>query len=120
LPSGPTSETGGLGCWLAEQVKAAQKDGGVITSQGEWLYLGNWHTYLVALLGFREQNWFNLVDLYRCSAPAGTRKKRQQQQPNSFRGDTSNEVRKGTFLKSFDTDKISLDNTDILSYLQAV
>jgi hypothetical protein len=36
------------------------------------------------------------------SAPAGTRKKHQQQQPNSFRGDTSNELRKGTFLKSFD------------------
>jgi hypothetical protein len=99
LPSGPTSETGGLGCWLAEQVNAAQKDGGVITSQGEWLYLGNWHTYLVALLGFREQNWFNLVDLYRCSAPDGTRKKHQQQkqQPDSFTGDISNEVRKGHF-----------------------
>ena len=37
-------------------------------------------------------------------APAGTRKQPQHSkpQPQSFRGDTSNEVRKGTFLKSFD------------------
>jgi ADP-heptose:LPS heptosyltransferase len=60
-----------LGCWLTAQVSAAEREGGVITREGECLYEGLAQTYRVAMLGFREQNWFNIVDLMRCAARAG-------------------------------------------------
>jgi ADP-heptose:LPS heptosyltransferase len=60
-----------LGCWLAGHIECSQVEGGVIGDTGECLYEGMAHTYRVALLGFREKNWFNLVDLLRCSAGSG-------------------------------------------------
>lgn len=57
-----------LGCWLAGHIPCVQREGGVIGDSRECLYEGVAHTYRVALLGFRERNWFNLVDLLRCSA----------------------------------------------------
>ena len=62
---------GALGCWLADRIPARQKEGGFITAAGDWLWQGPWHAYLVAMLDFREQNQFNLVDLYRAAGPAG-------------------------------------------------
>ena len=62
---------GALGCWLADRIPARQKEGGCITPAGDWLWRGRWHVYLVAMLDFREQNQFNLVDLYRATGPAG-------------------------------------------------
>ena len=60
-----------LGCWLADRIPARQKEGGFITAAGDWLWQGAWHAYLVAMLDFRDQNQFNLVDLYRAAGPAG-------------------------------------------------
>jgi ADP-heptose:LPS heptosyltransferase len=60
-----------LGCWLTAQISAAEREGGVITREGECLYEGLAPIYRVAMLGFREQNWFNIVDLMRCAAHAG-------------------------------------------------
>jgi ADP-heptose:LPS heptosyltransferase len=60
----------GFASWLAYRVRAQRRDGGVINREGEWLYNGDWHTFLVALIGFREQHTFNLVDLYRGEAAA--------------------------------------------------
>ena len=62
---------GALGCWLADRIPARQKEGGFITAAGDWLWQGAWHAYLVAMLDFRDQNQFNLVDLYRAAGPAG-------------------------------------------------
>ena len=62
---------GALGCWLADRIHARQKEGGVITAAGDWLWQGAWHAYLIAMLDFRDQNQFNLVDLYRAAGPAG-------------------------------------------------
>jgi hypothetical protein len=60
-----------LGCWLAAHIPCERREGGVIDST-ECLYEGPAHIYRVAQLGFRERNWFNLVDLLRCSAEART------------------------------------------------
>jgi ADP-heptose:LPS heptosyltransferase len=57
-----------LGCWLAGHISCEQREGGIIGDAGECLYEGAAHTYRVALLAFRERNWFNVVDLIRCSA----------------------------------------------------
>ncbi|MFH1132559.1 MAG: glycosyltransferase family 9 protein [Pseudomonadota bacterium] len=57
-----------FGCWLAGKIHATELEGGVITEQGEWLYQSDWHVYLLALMSNRQQNLFNLVDLYRASA----------------------------------------------------
>ena len=57
-----------LGCWLAGHIPCEQREGGIIDDSGECLYEGAAHTYRVALLAFRERNWFNVVDLIRCSA----------------------------------------------------
>ena len=62
---------GALGCWLAERIPARKKEGGLITDAGDWLWQGEWHAYLLAMLDFREHNQFNLVDLYRAAGPAG-------------------------------------------------
>jgi len=58
-----------LGCWMTGQIPCETREGGVINDRGECLYEGGAHVYRIALLGFREQNWFNLVDLLRCCAP---------------------------------------------------
>ena len=63
---------GALGCWLADRTPARKKEGGLITTAGDWVWQGAWHVYLVAMLDFRDQNQFNLVDLYRATGPAGT------------------------------------------------
>jgi ADP-heptose:LPS heptosyltransferase len=59
-----------LGCWLAGQIASSERHGGVITPEGECLYQGAAQTYRIAMLAFREQNWFNVVDLMRGAAPA--------------------------------------------------
>jgi ADP-heptose:LPS heptosyltransferase len=56
-----------LGCWLAAEVPCRNPDaryGGIIRG-GECLYLGSASVYRIAMLQFREQNLFNLVDLIR-------------------------------------------------------
>ena len=58
-----------FGCWLTTALNARHSEGGFITPDGEWLYRGDWHIYLVAMLDFRADNQFNLVDLYRGTAP---------------------------------------------------
>jgi ADP-heptose:LPS heptosyltransferase len=58
-----------LGCWLAGAIPCANpaaRYGGIIRDR-ECLYFGLASTYRVALLQFREQNLFNLVDLIRAS-----------------------------------------------------
>ncbi len=58
-----------LGCWLAGAIPCtnpAARYGGIIRDR-ECLYFGLASTYRVALLQFREQNLFNLVDLIRAS-----------------------------------------------------
>jgi ADP-heptose:LPS heptosyltransferase len=57
-----------LGCWLAGHIPCEQREGGMIGDSSECLYKGAAHIYRVALLAFRERNWFNVVDLVRCSA----------------------------------------------------
>jgi ADP-heptose:LPS heptosyltransferase len=54
-----------LGCWIAGHIPSELTEGGVIDDRGECLYHGPAHAYRVALLAFREQNWFNVVDLLR-------------------------------------------------------
>ena len=56
-----------LGCWLAAAIPCTNPSarfGGVIVDR-ECLYLGAASAYRVALLQFREQNLFNVVDLLR-------------------------------------------------------
>ncbi|MBV9887505.1 MAG: glycosyltransferase family 9 protein [Acidobacteria bacterium] len=56
-----------LGCWLAGEIPCTDPDaryGGIIRD-GECLYLGPASVYRIAMLQFREQNLFNLVDLIR-------------------------------------------------------
>jgi len=62
---------GALGCWLADRIPARNKEGGLITPAGDWLWQGAWHAYLLAMLDFRDRNPFNLVDLYRAAGPGG-------------------------------------------------
>ncbi|MEK9529649.1 MAG: hypothetical protein VW491_12080, partial [Gammaproteobacteria bacterium] len=62
---------GALGCWMADRIPANKKEGGLITVTGDWLWQGAWHAYLLAMLDFRDQNQFNLVDLYRAAGPGG-------------------------------------------------
>jgi ADP-heptose:LPS heptosyltransferase len=61
-----------LGCWLAGHIPCERREGGVIGDSRECLYEGSAHTYRIAQLGFRHRNWFNLVDLLRCSAEPRT------------------------------------------------
>ena len=59
-----------LGCWLAGAIPCTNPSarfGGVIVDR-ECLYLGAASVYRVAMLQFREQNLFNLVDLIRAIA----------------------------------------------------
>jgi ADP-heptose:LPS heptosyltransferase len=62
-----------LGCWLAGEISSTTREGGVINRRGECLYDGGAHAYRVAMIGFRRQNRFNIVDLLRCSGPPGVR-----------------------------------------------
>jgi ADP-heptose:LPS heptosyltransferase len=58
-----------LGCWLAGAIACTNRNaryGGVIRD-GECLYFGEASVYRVAMLQFREQNSFNLVDLIRAA-----------------------------------------------------
>jgi glycosyl transferase family 9 (putative heptosyltransferase) len=58
-----------LGCWLAGAIPCTDPDaryGGIIRDR-ECLYLGPANSYRVAMLQFREQNLFNLVDLLRAA-----------------------------------------------------
>src|SRR5215813_1602763 len=70
-----------LGCWLAGQIPCASREGGVITQEGECLYAGGAHVYRIASIGFREQNWFNLVDLLRCD---GSRPLTEETKPKLY------------------------------------
>lgn len=54
-----------LGYWVARELKAPTKAGGVLTRSNELLFDGDWPTYQAALLDFREWNRVNLVDLFR-------------------------------------------------------
>lgn len=56
------------GAWLSQQVQAGRRSGGVL-AEGEWLFEGEWPTYLFALMEARQQNRFNLVDVWRGIAP---------------------------------------------------
>ena len=58
-----------LACWLAARITSEDFAGGVITEQGEMLYRHDAHIYFAAQDYFRHQNWFNLVDLWRTTAP---------------------------------------------------
>jgi ADP-heptose:LPS heptosyltransferase len=62
-----------LGCWLTGEISSGRREGGVINRNGECLYEGGSHAYRVAMLGFRRQNWFNVVDLLRCAGPTQLR-----------------------------------------------
>jgi ADP-heptose:LPS heptosyltransferase len=58
-----------LGCWLAAAIpctNSGARFGGIIRDR-ECLYFGPASVYRVALLQFREQNLFNLVDLLRAA-----------------------------------------------------
>jgi ADP-heptose:LPS heptosyltransferase len=63
-----------LGCWLGGAIpfnNPCVRYGGVIRD-GECLYQGLANSYRVALLQFREQNLFNVVDLLRASHGAAS------------------------------------------------
>lgn len=62
---------GALGCWLADRLSADVKEGGLLTAEGDWLWQGAWHAYLLAMPDFRQHNRFNIVDLYRGAGPGG-------------------------------------------------
>jgi heptosyltransferase I len=58
-----------LGCWLAGAIpctNSSARSGGIIRDR-ECLYIGPASVYRVAMLQFREQNLFNLVDLLRAA-----------------------------------------------------
>jgi ADP-heptose:LPS heptosyltransferase len=57
--------------WLSGRLNARTRDGGVLNDNGEWLYSGDWLTFLVALMSIRRTSVFNIVDLYRGCAAAG-------------------------------------------------
>lgn len=56
------------GAWLSQQIEADRRSGGVF-ADGEWLFEGDWPTYLFSLMESRIQNRFNLVDVWRGLAP---------------------------------------------------
>lgn len=56
---------GEFASWLALQFEALRHSGGMLFDNGEWLYQGTAHVYLLAMLDFRSLNRLNLVDLYR-------------------------------------------------------
>jgi ADP-heptose:LPS heptosyltransferase len=58
-----------LGCWLAGAISCKDPDGryGGVIRDGECLYFGDASAYRVAMLNFREQNLFNVLDLIRAA-----------------------------------------------------
>jgi len=59
-----------LGAWLTQHLPAEERHGAVITADHEYLASGEAHVYVGSRKFFRQQNWFNLVDLWRSLAPA--------------------------------------------------
>jgi ADP-heptose:LPS heptosyltransferase len=59
-----------LGAWLTQHLPAEERHGAVITADHEYLASGEAHVYVGSRKYFRQQNWFNLVDLWRSLAPA--------------------------------------------------
>jgi ADP-heptose:LPS heptosyltransferase len=59
-----------LSAWVSARIPAEGREGGYFSTNGEWLYAGDWLTLVVALIDFRADNAFNIVDLYRASAGA--------------------------------------------------
>lgn len=61
-----------LGALFAQHTQSQRVIGPVITADGEVLFHHPAHIYLCARANFRDQNWFNLVDLWRASGqPSG-------------------------------------------------
>lgn len=58
-----------LACWLTNEIAAENRAGGIVNEHGEMLYCHDAHVYIAALDFFRLQNWFNLVDIWRATAP---------------------------------------------------
>jgi ADP-heptose:LPS heptosyltransferase len=56
-----------LGAFVAQNARSKSVTGPVITSDGEILFHHSAQIYLCARASFRDQNWFNLVDLWRAS-----------------------------------------------------
>lgn len=56
-----------IGAFIAQNTKSKNVVGPVITSSGEILFHHPAQIYLCARANFRDQNWFNLVDLWRAS-----------------------------------------------------
>lgn len=57
-----------LAAWISHRVTCKDRTGPTITGDGEVLFQHPAHVYLRARGHFRDQNWFNLVDLWRCTA----------------------------------------------------
>jgi ADP-heptose:LPS heptosyltransferase len=57
-----------LAAWVSQRVTTKSRTGPTITAGGEVLFQHPAHVYLRARGHFRDQNWFNLVDLWRCTA----------------------------------------------------
>jgi ADP-heptose:LPS heptosyltransferase len=57
-----------LAAWIAQRVASKIRVGPTITGDGEVLFHHPAHIYLRARTHFRNENWFNLVDLWRCTA----------------------------------------------------
>jgi ADP-heptose:LPS heptosyltransferase len=56
-----------IGAFIAKNTKSKKVVGPVITAAGEILFHHPAQIYLCARANFRDQNWFNLVDLWRAS-----------------------------------------------------
>lgn len=61
-----------LASWLAPRMTRHEVAGAAILGK-EWLYRHDAHIYLAARYFFRNENWFNLVDLWRASARVARR-----------------------------------------------
>ncbi|HWZ56635.1 MAG TPA: glycosyltransferase family 9 protein [Verrucomicrobiae bacterium] len=57
-----------LAAWISQRTASKARLGATITGDGEVLFEHPAHVYLRARGHFRDQNWFNLVDLWRCTA----------------------------------------------------
>jgi ADP-heptose:LPS heptosyltransferase len=57
-----------LAAWVSQRTASKARLGATITDDGEVLFQHAAHVYLRARGHFRDQNWFNLVDLWRCTA----------------------------------------------------
>lgn len=57
-----------LAAWISQRAATKKRLGATITHDGEVLFQHPAHVYLRARGHFRGQNWFNVVDLWRCTA----------------------------------------------------